>query len=257
MSREPNQAAPVRRSRLRRFVLRSLALVLAILLAATLAIKTTTGRSGVFAFVASRIESRSGIRISIGSSRLSVLGGRITFEKVTVQAEGRERPFATAGEVDVKFDWSALFRSPVRLDRVVLVGGMADTAMLPQRSGKTEDDGEPPRVPLQIDDLRWGSVELASWSGGEAVAAYMPDCKTVSDEAREAVRGVRCLIIDALRPSGHPTHMSISEAVAFSQEVAPGETWLTHIAHEVSHAKVESELPQGIRIAYDGLRLKL
>jgi translocation and assembly module TamA len=148
-------------------------LVLAILLAATLAIKTTTGRSGVFAFVASRIESRSGIRISIGSSRLSVLGGRITFEKVTVQAEGRERPFATAGEVDVKFDWSALFRSPVRLDRVVLVGGMADTAMLPQRSGKTEDDGEPPRIPLQIDDLRWDSVELASWSGGEAVAVWL------------------------------------------------------------------------------------
>ena len=112
-------------------------------------------------------------------------------------------------------------------------------------------------VPLPVSHGRLETIGFLFERGGEAVAAYMPDCKTVSDEAREAVRGVRCLIIDALRPSGHPTHMSISEAVAFSQEVAPGETWLTHIAHEVSHAKVESELPQGIRIAYDGLRLKL
>ena len=50
--------------------------------------------------------------------------------------------------------------------------------------------------------------------------------------------------------------MCISEALAFSAEVAPGETWLTHIAHEVLHAREEAPLPEGVRIAYDGLRLE-
>ena len=91
--------------------------------------------------------------------------------------------------------------------------------------------------------------------GSRKLAAYLPDCKSVSAEATEAVRGVETLIIDGLRLSEHPTHMNFSEAVAFSQEVASGRTFLTHIAHEVSHAREEADLPDGIRIAYDGLEL--
>jgi len=121
----------------------------------------------------------------------------------------------------------------------------------PFRLGATEV------VPLPVTHGRLETIGFLFRRGGEKVAAYLPDCKTVSDEAREALRGVGCLIIDALRPIGHPTHMNIGEAVAFSQEVVPGETWLTHIAHEVSHARVESELPRGIRIAYDRLKLEL
>ena len=111
-------------------------------------------------------------------------------------------------------------------------------------------------VPLAVTHGRLETIGFLFKRGGEKVAAYLPDCKTVSAEATEAIRGVGCLIIDALRPSGHPTHMSIGEAVAFSQEIAPRETWLTHIAHEVSHAREESGLPRGIRIAYDGLKLE-
>jgi phosphoribosyl 1,2-cyclic phosphate phosphodiesterase len=39
--------------------------------------------------------------------------------------------------------------------------------------------------------------------------------------------------------------------------VEAGRTFLTHICHEVSHAKREATLPEGVRLAYDGLKLEL
>ena len=116
--------------------------------------------------------------------------------------------------------------------------------------------GETEIVPLPVTHGRLETIGFLFKRGGEKLAAYLPDCKTVSPEATEQVRGVDTLIVDALRPSEHPTHMNITEALAFSQEVSAKETWLTHIAHEVSHAAVEAELPEGVLIAYDGLKLQ-
>ena len=110
-------------------------------------------------------------------------------------------------------------------------------------------------VPLPVTHGRLDTIGFLFVRGGEKVMAYLPDCKTVSGEAAGALRDVDCLIIDALRPNPHPTHMNISEACEFSKQVGARETWLTHIAHEVLHAREESELPGGIRIAYDGLKL--
>jgi phosphoribosyl 1,2-cyclic phosphate phosphodiesterase len=111
-------------------------------------------------------------------------------------------------------------------------------------------------VPLPVVHGGLETIGFLYTRGGRKLVAYLPDCKTVSEQGIEAIRGVEILITDALRPSGHPTHMSIREAVAFSEVVAPGETWLTHVAHEVSHALEESKLPSGVRFAYDGLKLE-
>jgi phosphoribosyl 1,2-cyclic phosphate phosphodiesterase len=51
--------------------------------------------------------------------------------------------------------------------------------------------------------------------------------------------------------------MSISEALALAEKVQPGQTWFTHLCHDVMHAEVEPTLPKGVRIAYDGLKIQL
>ena len=71
------------------------------------------------------------------------------------------------------------------------------------------------------------------------------------------LNNVECLIIDGLRHTPHPTHISISEAVEISQELSAKQTWLTHISHDVMHERDESNLPENVRIAYDGLKLSL
>lgn len=92
---------------------------------------------------------------------------------------------------------------------------------------------------------------------GVALAAYLSDCKEIADAAVERIAGVEVLIVDALRHKPHPTHMSVPEALALAERVKPGQTWFTHLCHELSHAETEAALPSGVRIAYDGLRLSL
>ena len=91
---------------------------------------------------------------------------------------------------------------------------------------------------------------------GERLAAYLSDCKEVPDAVIEQIRGVRHLIVDALRHNPHPTHMNVEEALALAEKVAPGQTWFTHLCHDLMHAEVEPTLPAGVRIAYDGLKIE-
>jgi phosphoribosyl 1,2-cyclic phosphate phosphodiesterase len=92
---------------------------------------------------------------------------------------------------------------------------------------------------------------------GRPLVAYLCDCKVVPPEVRAAIRGVPHLIVDALRYTEHPTHMNIEEALALAREASPGQTWFTHLSHDVLHAEAEAELPPNVRIAYDGLKIEL
>jgi phosphoribosyl 1,2-cyclic phosphate phosphodiesterase len=87
--------------------------------------------------------------------------------------------------------------------------------------------------------------------------AYYTDCKRVPREAVGLARGAAAVAVDGLRPHPHPTHLSIGEAVAVAREIEAPQTWLVHLTHLTDHAAGEAALPGGIRLAYDGLRLKL
>jgi phosphoribosyl 1,2-cyclic phosphate phosphodiesterase len=86
---------------------------------------------------------------------------------------------------------------------------------------------------------------------------YYTDCKRVPPEAVALARGAHAVVLDGLRPMPHPTHMSIDEAIAVAREIAAPQTWLTHLTHLNDHAELDAALPEGVRAAYDGLRLKL
>ena len=90
---------------------------------------------------------------------------------------------------------------------------------------------------------------------GEKLVAYLSDCSGVPPEIVQQIKGVRALIIDALRHKPHPTHLTVDQAIAVARQVQPEETYFTHIAHEFPQS-AESELPPHVHIAYDGLQLK-
>lgn len=87
--------------------------------------------------------------------------------------------------------------------------------------------------------------------------AYLSDCNGVPGAVRELIRGVDTLVIDALRHAPHPTHLNVAEALDISADLAPRDTLLTHLSHDLGHAETEASLPRGVRIAYDGLKLSL
>jgi phosphoribosyl 1,2-cyclic phosphate phosphodiesterase len=86
---------------------------------------------------------------------------------------------------------------------------------------------------------------------------YVTDAKTLPAEALDALAGVEVLVLNALLRSSHPTHLSISEAVAMAQRVGASRTFLTHLTHDNFHADLAAELPSGIAPAFDGLVIDL
>src|SRR6059058_220988 len=87
------------------------------------------------------------------------------------------------------------------------------------------------------------------------LVAYLSDCSEVPDQVIREIEGVKALIIDALRHKPHPTHLSVDQAIEVARRVKPGQTYFTHISHELPQA-AESQLPPDTHIAYDGLKLE-
>ena len=65
------------------------------------------------------------------------------------------------------------------------------------------------------------------------------------------------LTAHALRYKPHPTHSTVDRSVKTADELKPRRTYLTHICHDLAHERAESLLPEHVRLAYDGLELRV
>ena len=83
--------------------------------------------------------------------------------------------------------------------------------------------------------------------------AYVTDAKTVEDSEIEKLKGVKVLIVNALRKEPHLSHFNLDEALDFIQKVGPESAYLTHISHLFGkHEQIELELPPHVHVAFDG-----
>jgi phosphoribosyl 1,2-cyclic phosphate phosphodiesterase len=97
---------------------------------------------------------------------------------------------------------------------------------------------------MRVDGLRLGDL------------AYVCDIKEFPETIFEDLKGVKTLVLSALRFDRTKMHFSLDDAIAFAKKVGAEKTWLMHIAHEVDHEKGNAYLPDNIEIAYDGLILE-
>ncbi|MFC5271596.1 MBL fold metallo-hydrolase [Adhaeribacter terreus] len=85
---------------------------------------------------------------------------------------------------------------------------------------------------------------------------YITDANAITAAEKEKIKGSEVIILNALRKEPHISHFSLSEAITLLEELQPKQAYLTHISHLMGfHAEVEKELPDFIRLAYDGLKL--
>jgi phosphoribosyl 1,2-cyclic phosphate phosphodiesterase len=88
--------------------------------------------------------------------------------------------------------------------------------------------------------------------------AYITDADRVPDSSLELLHGVKYLIINALRKEEHVSHFNLKEALEVSMSLGCEKTWLTHAGHQLGLWKdVNSELPEGVILAWDGLEIEV
>jgi phosphoribosyl 1,2-cyclic phosphate phosphodiesterase len=85
--------------------------------------------------------------------------------------------------------------------------------------------------------------------------AYLSDISHFSEEIFTHLQGLNNLVISALRFTPSPFHLSVDQAIAFSKRCGAGQTWFTHISHDLDHEETNGLLPLNVHMAYDGLEL--
>lgn len=87
---------------------------------------------------------------------------------------------------------------------------------------------------------------------------YLTDVKSMENSEIEKIKGVKVLVINALREEEHSTHFNLKEALDFIHLVQPEKAYLTHISHLLGfHEEVQQKLPENVYLAYDNLEITL
>ena len=87
---------------------------------------------------------------------------------------------------------------------------------------------------------------------------YITDANHIDVESKEKIKGSEVLVLNALRKQKHISHFTLDEAVDMVKELKVPTAYFTHISHQLGlHDIIESELPDGIHLAYDKLAIEL
>ncbi len=88
--------------------------------------------------------------------------------------------------------------------------------------------------------------------------AYLTDVKTIEKEEINKLKGVKILVINALREQPHHSHFNLEEALQFIEKIQPENAYLTHISYSFGfHTEIEKKLPKNVFVAYDTLEIEL
>ncbi len=108
--------------------------------------------------------------------------------------------------------------------------------------------GEISGLPFEV---RHGDIMALGFRLGGV--AYTPDLNGIPDESLEALTGLDVWIVDALKRTPHPSHLSLAETLVWIERLKPKQAILTNMHVDMDYDTLCKELPPNIRPAYDGL----
>jgi phosphoribosyl 1,2-cyclic phosphate phosphodiesterase len=100
-----------------------------------------------------------------------------------------------------------------------------------------------------------GRMRILGYRVGEF--AYLTDVSAIPSPSYELLAGLEVLVLSALRPRPHPTHLSLEQALEEAARVRAVRTFLTHLGHEMPHGGISATLPEGVELAYDGMTVEV
>ena len=108
-------------------------------------------------------------------------------------------------------------------------------------------------IPISYVSYVQGGMKVTGFRFGEM--AYLSDIHDYPLSIFEDLRGVKTIVISALRHESSLLHFSIKEAIEFIDKIGAEKAWLTHMSHDLDYVLTNELLPPHIRMAYDGLEI--
>ena len=100
-----------------------------------------------------------------------------------------------------------------------------------------------------------GSLPILGYRWGDL--AYLTDCSGIPEASWSLLENLDVLVLGMLRKKPHPTHFNLDQALAVVDRLKPRLAYFIHMTHDLVHAETEEELPEGVHLAYDGLKVEL
>ena len=87
--------------------------------------------------------------------------------------------------------------------------------------------------------------------------AYSCDLKDLPAESAAALADLDVWVVDALRYQPHPSHFSLSDALAWIERLKPKRAILTNLHSDLDYAALRQQLPAHVEPAFDGLSVEM
>jgi phosphoribosyl 1,2-cyclic phosphate phosphodiesterase len=99
-----------------------------------------------------------------------------------------------------------------------------------------------------------GAIETLGIKVGGVV--YSCDLNDLPEESLPHLQGLDAWILNSLRYTEHPSHLSVDKAVNWIKRMGPRQGVLTHLHIEIDYDELAAKLPAHIVPAYDGMVLE-
>ena len=109
-------------------------------------------------------------------------------------------------------------------------------------------DGGP--VTLRPFLVNHGRIDALGFRVGNL--AYLPDAAAIYEESWQALAGLDCWVVDALRRTPHPTHAHLDRTLEWIARARPRRAVLTNMHVDLDYATLEAETPPHVTPAFDG-----
>ncbi len=101
-----------------------------------------------------------------------------------------------------------------------------------------------------------GNLQVFGFRIGDM--AYVTDAKTISKTELNKLKGLKVLVLNALRIEEHHSHLNLDQALEIVEYLKPEQTFFTHISHHLGfHDEIDAQLPDGVNLAYDNLKISI
>jgi len=116
-----------------------------------------------------------------------------------------------------------------------------------------EVDGPGGIITVQVFDQTHGNITSLGFRVGNF--AYSCDLSGFPEASFPAISGLDLWVIDALRPTPHPSHLSLPETLDWIARFAPKQAVLTNMHIDLDYARTEAETPANVTPGFDGMRI--